>query len=205
MTKNLHLVIWNDKSQCYNFYIKKMSNIKKKTALRQKPTNYIIRNKAKYVKQNRVNTDTYLPTISLICRCFSKVIKTVNIRFMQACVPLSSNWKRLDNRERRFRRTENGLPYIVLRSSLQICEEIQKRIAWTTQRGHGDKDHVTRTTDVDITNKNEHNQNQLGMVRWSRALWVMVPNRNCQFCNNYKKYERMWEQFRNQPDNVEKL
>lgn len=93
MTKNLHLVIWNDKSQCYNFYIKKMSNIKKKTALRQKPTNYIIRNKAKYVKQNRVNTDTYLPTISLICRCFSKVIKTVNIRFMLACVPLSSNWK----------------------------------------------------------------------------------------------------------------
>lgn len=187
------------------FLYKKDVKYKKKTALRQKPTNYIIRNKAKYVKQNRVNTDTYLPTISLICRCFSKVIKTVNIRFMLACVPLCSNWKRLDNRERRFRRTENRLPYIVLRSSLQICEEIQKRIAWTTQRGHGDKDHVTRTTDVDITNKNEHNQNQLGMVRWSRALWVMVPNRNCQFCNNYKKYERMWEQFRNQLDNVEKL
>lgn len=78
--------------------------------MRQKPTNYIIRNKAKYVKQNRVNTDTYLPTISLICRCFSKVIKTVNIRFMLACVPLCSNWKRLDNRERRFRRTEKWTP-----------------------------------------------------------------------------------------------
>lgn len=56
-----------------------------------------------------------------------------------------------------------------------------KRIAWTTQWGHGDKDHVTRTTYVDIINKNEHNQNQWGVVLWSRALCIMVSNRNCQF------------------------
>lgn len=91
-----------------------MSNIKKKQHCDKNPPTISFA-----IRQN----------IRLICRCFSKVIKTVNIRFMLACVPLCSNWKRLDNRERRFRRTENGLPYIVLRSSLQICEEIQKRIA----------------------------------------------------------------------------
>lgn len=131
--------------------------------------------------------------ISLICRCF----------FLK-----SSRQSKFASYKRVFHSVLNGKSWTTanvvcgkqkLDSFALSCEAIFKFAKKYKKNSLNDAARTRWQGSRDKNNIRWHHQQKwtqpkpIGVVRWSRALCIMVPNRNCQFYNNYKKSIRKYE------------